>query len=48
MSDAPDSVDRAARAMGKVNGPSLQRYLGFFGKSSTEEGVILCAMTVDG
>jgi hypothetical protein len=48
MSDAADGVDRATRAMGRSTAPSLQRYLASFGKSSTEEGVILCEMTVDG
>jgi hypothetical protein len=33
---------------GRSTAPSIQRYLDSFGKSSTEEGVILCEMTVDG
>jgi hypothetical protein len=46
--DAADGIDRAARAMGKVNGPEHSKIPWFFGKSSTQEGVILCEMAVDG
>jgi hypothetical protein len=48
MSDAADGVDRAARAIGKVNGPEPAKISCFFWQVIHRGGCNLCEMTVDG